>query len=157
MTQSLEQRIKTLEAIQACEELRSKYCWYAVRGDAQSIGKLFSEDCSFERPAQTPDGERNWVHGRAALLEMQMAISKPLAVLPLAVNHVIDVQGDEATGTCAMQSALSPVMGGVPIVCYYIDKFGVRDGEWLFTQRRLFYYRPFFENPDDAQVSPTGV
>jgi hypothetical protein len=61
---------------------------------------------------------------------------------------VIVVEGDTAKGSCTMESAASPVPGVPTILCYYLDKFRRVDGRWLFSERRLFFYRPFFEKPE---------
>jgi hypothetical protein len=74
-------------------------------------------------------------------------------VVPLATNHVIVVEGDTARGSCAMESADSPAPVVTTVLCYYLDKFRRIDGVWLFSERRLFFYRPFFEKPS-LEIGP---
>lgn len=145
---TLEQtRVDALESDRQIKELRSKYCWYAVRSESVAVSELFTEDCRFESPPATPGGERRWIDGgRAAIKTMMDGTAGK--VVPLVTNHVIVVDGDTAKGSCTMESVASPVPGIPTILCYYLDKFRRVSGKWLFSERRLFFYRPFFEQPD---------
>jgi hypothetical protein len=139
---TLAQRVDALESDLALKELRSKYCWYAVRGDAAAIVQLFTEDCHFEGQIRE-NGRRDVIDGRGALLSyFSNNIGKPGLVVPLIVNHVLSIHGDEATGTCAMESAVSPLPGAPALLCYYYDQFKRVDGRWLFSYRQLSFYRP---------------
>jgi hypothetical protein len=71
-------------------------------------------------------------------------------VVPLVTNHYVVVDGDVAKGTCAMESAASPAPGMSSILCYYLDKFRRVDGRWLFSERRLFFYRPVLDAPGEG-------
>jgi hypothetical protein len=144
-----EVRLHNLEAEREIKELRAKYCWYATRSDSVAVSELFTEDCRFETPAATPDGPRRWIEGgRPAMKTMMDGTAGK--VVPLVTNHYIVVDGDAAKGTCAMESAASPVPGMSSILCYYLDKFRRVDGRWLFSERRLFFYRPTLDTPREA-------
>ena len=64
------------------------------------------------------------------------------------------LNGDEAHGTCAMDSIVSPLpggqVGGPPSVFYYYDRFRRVGGRWLFSYRKLSLYRPVLQL-DDAR------
>jgi hypothetical protein len=156
MAKSLEQRVEELESYNEITELRSKYCWYAVRGDIPPIVELFTEDLEFVSPADG-QGKRNTVHGRKDLLPYFIAgIGQPGLVAPLIVNHVVRIDGDEATGTCAMESPVTPLPGGKPggppMVYYYYDRFKRVGGRWYFSYRKLSLYRPLLQLDDDRGV-----
>jgi hypothetical protein len=51
MPTDLEARIDALESRAAIDELRSRYAWHAMRGDAAGVASLFTEDCVFDGPA----------------------------------------------------------------------------------------------------------
>ena len=154
MAQSLEQRIDALESYNEITELRSKYCWHAARGDVPPIVELFTEDLEFVSPPDA-QGRRTTVRGRKELLPyFQAGIGKPGLVAPLITNHVIRVNGDEAHGTCAMDSLVTPLpggdVGGPPSVFYYYDRFKRLGGRWYFSYRKLSLYRPVLQL-DDAR------
>jgi hypothetical protein len=142
MTITLAQRVDALESDVAIKELRSKYCWYAARGDIPPIIALFTLDCRFEGPIRE-NGRRDVIIGRSELLPyFTQSIGKPGLVLPLIVNHVVSIRGDDATGTCAMESAVSPLPGMPALICYYYDQFKRIDAHWYFSYRQLSLYRP---------------
>jgi hypothetical protein len=156
MSNSMEARIDSLESDIEIQELRSKYCWYAARGDIAPMMALFTEDLVFEGPPGA-DGQRAVIHGREELLPYFTAgIGKPGLVVPLIMNHVISIDGDEATGTCAMESPVTPLpggsAGGPPMIYYYYDRFRRLDGRWCFSYRRLSLYRPVFDvDPNETR------
>jgi hypothetical protein len=157
MTTDLERRIDQLESYNAITELRSKYCWYAARGDVPPIVELFTEDLVFVSPADAK-GQRRTIRGRKELLPyFQAGIGKPGLVVPLIVNHVIEIDGDEAHGTCAMDSPITPGPNGGPggpaSVFFYQDRFRRVEGRWLFSYRKLSLYHPVLQLDDDRGVS----
>lgn len=142
MNTTLAQRVDALESDVAIKELRAKYCWYAARGDAARIVDLFTQNCRFEGPI-LENGRRDVKIGRDQLLPyLSQSIGKPGLVVPLIVNHVLSVRGDEATGTCAMETAVSPLPGTPALLCFYYDEFKRIDGRWYFSSRQLSFYRP---------------
>jgi hypothetical protein len=63
--------------------------------------------------------------------------SGPNAFLPVIHNHVIELDGDQATGTCVVES---PVRAGKPtgFVSRYEDTYRRVNGRWLFAERKVF-------------------
>jgi ketosteroid isomerase-like protein len=138
----LEERIAALEARHAISELRSRYCWYTVRGERESVLALFTDDCVFENARSEPPVA---LYGKAALREY-LARMRPARRVPLVMNEVTTIAGERADGTCAMVS-----MGDDSFAGHYVDDFVRVDGRWLF-QRRQFHpywpvYRPSAERP----------
>jgi hypothetical protein len=143
LTLDIETRLSTLEARIAISELRSKYCWYTVRGERHDVVALFTDDGVFENARNEAAPVR--VAGRAALLEF-FARMQPARRVPLVTNEVIVVEGDRAEGTCAMVS-----FGDDSFCGHYIDQFRREQGQWRFSSRRFFpywpVYRPAAERP----------
>jgi hypothetical protein len=142
MDADLEQRIAALEDRWAIEELRSRYGWYAARGDADGVASLFTVDCLFEGP--DGPGRRVTVRTRARLAAyLSQAISKPGSAIPFLYNHIVAVQGDRAEGSCAIKPHIR--VGEMEMLGYYVEKLVRKDEGWLFDDRRLYLYQPYLE------------
>ncbi len=139
---NIEERLAQLETRIAISELRSKYCWYTVRGMKQELVELFAEDGVFENSRNDEDAPVV-VTGRKALDEYFSRV-KPARRVPLVMNEVTTVNGDEAEGTCAMLG-----VGEDGFCGHYIDTFRKVDGRWLFSVRRFFPYWPMYKPAPD--------
>ena len=148
---SLEERIAVLEAREAFKELRARYAWHVVRAEFDAMSLLFAPDGFFEAPIG--GGGRRKVVGPDEIHAMLIDTVKPQGVFPMIHNDIIIVEGDEAWGTCTMESARSPG-AEVGFSGYYHDRIRRLDGRWLFTERRWFHYLPMFHDsglgPDSA-------
>jgi hypothetical protein len=138
----IETRLAVIEARFAISELRSKYCWYTTRGMRDEVVALFTEDGVF-------DNARNnsVTRGRAALFEY-FSEMRPARRIPLAMMEVVTVDGDEAEGTCAMQS-----VGENEFCGHYIDRFRKVEGQWLFAERHFHPYWPVYA-PSEERRDP---
>jgi len=147
MSQDLEKRIAELEAREQVKELRSIYAWHAARGERDRIAALFAPDGIFEVKVR---GERILLKGPDAIQAFLETSMWPNMVFPVIHNHVIDIDGDVAVGTCVMEAfTKARVAEHFPdgFLGYYHDR-AVRqpDGRWLFAERRWFTYWPEFED-----------
>lgn len=142
----IEKRVADLEARFAISELRSKYCWYTVRGLKDEVIKLFTEDGVFEN-SRNDSGTPVAVVGRAAL-QQYFARMQPARRVPLVMNEVTTINGDEAEGTSAMLGVGEDGFAG-----HYIDTFRKVDGQWRFKVRRFFPYWPMYK-PDGERRHP---
>ncbi len=140
---SIEARLDALESREAIKELRARYAWYATRGDAAGVASLFTEDCVFDGP--NGPGKRGVVHGRKALEDfLAPSIGTPGVVLPLIHNHLTEVDGDTATGSCVMETPGAPGFGH--LVCQYLEDLKRIDGKWYFARRRMYLFVPTRED-----------
>jgi hypothetical protein len=148
---SLETRIRTLELREELKALRAKYCWYAARGDNRSLCALYAPDGVFE---SLRGDHRKRYSSRAeiyAFLNETLKMTRGF-VLPLVHNHVIEVDGEEAFGTCVMESRL-PIPNYPNGICgYYEDRARLVEGTLLFSSRRFFLYTPVFEDSGEGPV-----
>jgi len=129
-----------LLAREAVRELRARYGWHAARGDYEAIVGLFAPDGMFEVKY---DGARRQLRGREAIRAFLQATMAPGMVFPMIHNDIVTVEGDEAYGTCAMESRSPDGKGGFS--GYYHDRARRHEGRWLFSERRWFFYVPEFE------------
>ena len=139
---TLEQRIADIEAREAVKELRARYGWNATRADYAGVAGCFAPDGVFEFGTPTA---RHRVVGRQAIWDALARLVTPVAVMPMLHNHTVTIKGDEAYGTCSMESRVAPNYDG-GFVGYYHDSLRRFAEGWLFTERRWFLYSPEFED-----------
>src|SRR5271163_2099988 len=99
---NLEQRLRLVEDREEIKELKAKYCWYATRGEWSGVADLFVEDSIFD--ARAPGSAPVHWEGRAEILRNFLEINPK--VMPLILNEIIEITGEEAVSTCTM---LSPI------------------------------------------------
>ena len=130
---SLEQRIRAIEDRESIRELTSRYCQLAVGGRAEEIVGLFTRDGIME------SGD-TLGRGRAQLLELYRSSFRDLRPIPFVHNHVIELDGDRATGFCSLE--LRSVENGEAMTAagHYEDRFEREDGVWKFAHRKLVFY-----------------
>lgn len=157
MTIELEQRVAILEAREQIKELRASYGWHASRGHREGVANLFEPDGVFELKIE---GERRRHVGREAILDLLNRSMWPDMVFPVLHNHIIDVRGDEARGSCVMEARTKArVAEAFPngFLGYYHDYVRRQpDGRWLFAERRWFFYHPQFEDSGLPMSWPAG-
>ena len=130
--QNLEARIRRLEDRAEIIELTARYCRYVTEANKEKLVALYTTDGVFDR--KNSDGTIARGHDE---LRKTYGNSGPNAFLPVIHNHVIELNGDEATGTCVVES---PVRAGKPtgFVSRYEDKYRRVNGKWLFAERKVF-------------------
>jgi hypothetical protein len=134
--------VHELMAREKVKELRALYGWHAARGDYEGIVQLFAPDGIFE--ALIFESERKVYRGHDEIRAFLKQTMYPGVVFPMIHNDIIKVIGDEAVGTCAMESRTQqpnlPIFSG-----YYHDRARNIGGRWMFKERRFFRYLPHFE------------
>lgn len=130
-----DERLHRLEAIAEIKELTARYCWHVARGEGPAIVDLFTADGVFDG---TGAGMEVY-EGRAALAEFYGRQREPLAAIPFIHNHIVDVHGHEASGSCALDARFARPEGVTVSAGYYLDRYRQVDGRWLFRERKLFF------------------
>lgn len=138
MTDSLEERIRVLEAREAYRDITARYAWCATQAQADAIADLFTKDGSFEKLFE--EGRRV-IEGREQVRAHMRRSLAPGKLAPLIHNHVIDVVGEEVSATCLMDAAPTAERPGGTLA-FYRDRIRKEDGRWLFRSRRVFLIRP---------------
>jgi hypothetical protein len=133
--------LRDLAAREEIKALRARYGWHAARGDYERIVALFTPTGVFELQM---DGKRRAFRGQDEIRTFLRGSMVPGMVFPMIHNEIVVVTGDEAVGSCAMQS-ISPIAGNPGFSGYYHDRAVKTDGRWLFSERRYFFYAPQFE------------
>ncbi len=82
-------------------------------------------------------GDRPPFEGRATIRDAYVEIFAESEFRPFVHNHVLDIRGDAATGTCYLD--LKANVDGKLMVGwgYYDDDYVREEGRWLFRHRRL--------------------
>ena len=132
MTKSIEATVCELADLEAIRDLARRYAHFVWQNDVDHIIDLFTDDGEMDPGVRPP------IKGRPALLEgfRQMLLSGA-SFRPFIQQHVVDLAGDEATGTCYID--LRGVAGGQSIIGggWYEDRY-VRTAEgWRFRSRKV--------------------
>lgn len=81
------------------------------------------------------------ISGRDALLAFyKQSVTDGEESLPFIHNHIIDVAGDHASGSCALEARFSRSGRSITAAGYYHDTYRRENGRWLFAQRKLFFH-----------------
>jgi ketosteroid isomerase-like protein len=137
MAISLEQRVQELEDRDEIKELTARYCWHVARGEGEAVAMLFSDDGLLA----VNDGSFRPVTGRVALLKFyRAAVKQPEIAIPFIQNHIIELAGDEARGTCAIEARFSRNGRSITAAGYYEDRYRRERGRWRFAERRLTFW-----------------
>ena len=137
MSKSLEQRIQELEDRDQIKELTARYCWHVAHGEGGAVAALFADDGVLE----VSDGSFMPVKGREALLKFYRAsVNQPELAIPFIQNHIIEVKGEEAEGTCGIEARFTRNGESVTAAGYYEDRYRREGGKWRFAQRRITFY-----------------
>ncbi len=122
------QRLADLEAIR---DLARRYADCVWRQDAEGAIALFTDDAVMDT------GDRPPIRGREALLRSYRDMVGGDRFHPFVHNHVIELDGDRATGVCYLD--LRATIGGEckTGVGYYEDVYARRADGWKFASRKL--------------------
>ncbi len=138
---SLEERIQVLEDKDAIRELTAKYCYAVVRQDSQALLNMFTEDGEFHMPPQFN------FRGREQLAQLYQDKIEEVGPKPFIQNHVIQIDGDTATGNCAVEIRLVDEGKAFTACGHYDDVYRRINGEWKFARRdfELYHWVPLAE------------
>ena len=123
--------VRMLADKEAIRDLARLYAHHVWERDIAAVVDLFAEDGEMDTSLEAP------IRGRAALLEAFQRLVGNADFQPFVHNHVIDLNGDTASGTCyvdlrATQEGRSMIGSGV-----YHDRY-VRTAEgWKIQSRGL--------------------
>jgi len=130
---TLEERVRAIEDRDEIRELTARYCQLAVRGDAEGVVDLFTEDGVME-------SEGTLERGRARLAELYRQSFEALRPIPTVHNHVIELDGDRATGFCTLELRMVENGEAVTAAGHYEDSFERVRGVWKFSRRKIVFY-----------------
>lgn len=125
------------------QELVNVFANLADEKDAKSQGELFLENGILEFQMGF-DGEIQNIIGREALVKAFAATINPcIAVYHINGQHIITLNGEEATGTAYCQATLVNDVDGKKIVTVndvrYRDSYKKVEGKWYLEKRRTTF------------------
>jgi hypothetical protein len=128
---NVEDTVRALADSEAIRDLARRYAHYVWQRDASGAVGLFAEN------GEMDTGEGVVIRGHKALLETYDAFFASSEYRPMVHNHVIDLKGNRATGTCYLD--LRAVVDGKDMIGsgYYQDRYVRVGGEWKFQSRKL--------------------
>lgn len=131
---NIEQRLQTLEDIEAIRKLKARYC--AACDDnhnAESLGPLFADNATWEASSMGK------AEGREAIKKMLGAVGTSGRIRNSAhhaINPIIEVDGDSATGHWRLIMLYTANESGghqfYRIIGWYRERYVRVRGEWLF-------------------------
>jgi ketosteroid isomerase-like protein len=126
----IESIVRELADKEAIRDLVRRYAHCVWKEDADGAIDLFADD------GQMEIGERS-ITGREALLGAYRAMLVGLDLQPFVHNHVIELAGDRAAGTCYLD--LRATMDGKSMLGSgrYDDRYVRTAKGWKFASRRL--------------------
>lgn len=130
---TIEERLRAVEDRDAIRELTARYCQLAVAGRSEEVVALFTRDGIME---SGPTKEQ----GHARLRELYRSAFGELRPIPFIHNHVVELQGDRATGYSSIELRMVENGEAVTAAGWYDDVFEREDGVWKFAHRRLFFH-----------------
>lgn len=141
----LERRVRSLEDIEAIKRLKHRYADACDRGyDADVLAALFAEDAVWD------GGLFGRYEGREAIRAFFQGVSSDIVfAMHYMMNPIIDVAGDQATGTWHLFQTCTFVEGSTPIwgAARYDEEYARGDDGWQFQHLRLIssFWTPFEE------------
>jgi ketosteroid isomerase-like protein len=118
---------------EAIRELTAKYARCVATGDGRGVGATYTEDGHFAA------GKFD-VLGRAAIQDFLEGQTQPLKNMPLVTDHIIEIDGDEASCYSIMYTPWfkheHPGFCGA-----YTDRLRKVDGEWYFVERDFEFFK----------------
>jgi hypothetical protein len=138
----LEEMVQELWDREKIKELTYEYGLAIESQNEERMANLFTEEGSVDFSSLG----RGVIKGKAALKEFYRS-TWPLRVKPFFTNHVIRIQGDQATGTCSLENRATRDDQSLIGAGRLHDEYEKVGGEWKFRSRRveMFYFVPLTE------------
>ena len=126
-----EPNIRDLADREAIRDLVSRYAHCVWQRDAAGAAELFTQAGEMD----TGDGQT--LKGREAIAKVYHGAFTRMELQPFVHNHVIELDGDNATGTCYLD--LRAVVDGESMIGsgVYDDEYARSQDGWKFRSRRL--------------------
>jgi uncharacterized protein (TIGR02246 family) len=123
--------LRRLLDLEEIRDLARRYAHCVWQRDAAGAAALFAED------GEMDTGDRPPIKGRAAILTSYQEIFQSQEFRPMVHNHVIDLDGETATGTCYLD-VQATVEGADKVgLGTYQDRYVRTTDGWKFRSRLL--------------------
>jgi hypothetical protein len=124
--------MSALEDVEAIRDLARRYAHHVWQNEVGKLAGLFAED------GEMDPGTRPPLRGRVALdAGFREMLTTGSVFLPFVQQHVVDLDGDTATGTCYID--LRAEVGGKSMIGagWYADRYVRTPGGWRIQSRKL--------------------
>jgi len=129
---SLEKNIQRLADLEAIRDLARRYAHFVWQERSLDVVELFAADGVMDM------GEDGAIEGRDNLRAVySKKVGGEMMLHPFVHNHVIDLDGDEASGTCYLDLRCTREGESLMGSGYYEDGYVRVEGEWKFKSRKL--------------------
>jgi len=135
---TLEEQVREIADREELRELTAKYAHWVALGEGAKVAELFTDDGVFinEVMGQEPNIV---VRGHKQLNEFYPSLKRGTA-LPCIHNHIIELDGDQAKGTCTIEVRITQKKQSVIGSGYYADAYRRVNGQWKFAERHCYFY-----------------
>jgi uncharacterized protein (TIGR02246 family) len=139
--------VRRLSDLEAIRDLARRYAHCIWQRDAAGAAELFTADGTMDT------GDRPPLRGAEAIRAEYEALFAASELRPMIHNHVIDLNGDRAEGTCYLD--LTARMDSTEMTGrgFYRDRYDRTDGVWKFSSRVLTMTH-FVPAPEPATKAP---
>lgn len=131
MGKSTDEVVRELADREAIRDLANRYADCVWRRDAAGVVALFAEDGVMDT------GDRPPLVGREAIARVYESIATGPELQPFVHNHVIELNGDRATGRCYLDLRSTLEAGRMIGSGSYDDEYVRVAGEWKIRSRKL--------------------
>jgi ketosteroid isomerase-like protein len=129
--EDLEATVRELSDLEAIRNLARRYAHCVWQKDLAGAAALFTED------GEMDTGDRPVMKGRSAILESYTQLMGDAVFHPFVHNHLIELDGDRASGTCYLDLRASIAGESMIGSGVYHDRYARVGGEWKFRSRKL--------------------
>ncbi len=123
--------VRRLSDLEAIRDLPRRYAHCVWQKDADGAAHLFAKDGVMDL------NDRPALEGRDAILETYRATFDASTFIPFVHNHVIELDGDNATGTVYLDLRSTDDGKAMTGHGYYDDRYVRTDEGWKFSYRKL--------------------
>ena len=135
---TLEQQVQEIADREEIKELTAKYAHWVALGEGAKVAQLFTDDGAFINEIIGEKPNIN-VRGRQELDEFYPSIKRGMA-LPCIHNHIIEIDGDHAKGTCTIEVRITRNNQSIIGSGYYADLYKRVNGQWKFAERHCYFH-----------------
>lgn len=124
--------LRALADVEAIRDLARRYAHHVWQNEIDDLAGLFAED------GEMDPGTRPPIRGRAALhAGFREMLTAGSVFLPFVQQHVVDLAGDQASGTCYVD--LRGVVDGKSMIGagWYDDRYVRTPDGWRFLSRKI--------------------
>jgi len=129
---SADRTLRDLADLEAIRDLARRYAHYVWQNELEALADLFAEDGSMDPGTRPP------IVGRVALLAgFREMLTAGSTFLPFIQQHVVDLDGDAARGTCYID--LRAEVNGESMIGagWYDDRYVRTASGWRFQTRKI--------------------